>query len=85
MSGTISQFTIGNNGALTAMATPTVVADAGVSSVTVDPTGKYLYATNRGAGTISQYTISGTDGSLTPMTSPTVGAGLNPTAIAVGY
>jgi len=67
------------------MSTATVAAGHGVTGITVDPTGKYLYATNRTDGTVSQYTISGTDGSLTAMGTATVSAGQNPTAIVTGY
>lgn len=88
--GTISQYTIGTGGVLVPMTPATVPAGNGVSSVSVDPTGSYLYATNRypsnttSASTVSQYTI-GSNGALTPMTTPTVPAGINPTAIAIGY
>ncbi len=88
--GTISQYTIGTGGVLVPMTPATVPAGNGVSSVSVDPTGSYLYATNRNpsnntsASTVSQYTI-GSNGALTPMTAPTVPAGINPTAVAIGY
>lgn len=88
--GTISQYTIGTGGVLVAMTPATVPAGSGVSSVSVDPTGKFLYATNRNpsntttASTVSQYLI-GSGGALTPMTAPTAPAGINPTAIAIGY
>jgi 6-phosphogluconolactonase (cycloisomerase 2 family) len=76
----ISQYTIGPNGALTPMLTPTV-ATGGVNSqlITADPQGKYVYVSNVSSNTVSQFTI-GADGSLTPMTPPTVlmgtGAGI---------
>jgi 6-phosphogluconolactonase len=75
---------IGAGGVLAPMTAATVPAGAGVSAVTIDPTGHFLYATNRGDATISQFSI-GVDGSLTPMASPTVPSGLHPTAIATGY
>jgi 6-phosphogluconolactonase (cycloisomerase 2 family) len=94
--GTISQYSINQtSGALTAL-TPASVqsingsSTSGVSSVSIDPTGTYLYAPNRGTvvgyqGSISQFAINPTTGALTPLTTPTVPAGLNPTAIALGY
>ncbi len=88
--GTISQFTIGAGGVLVPMTPATVAAGNGVSSVSIDPTGSYLYATNRNpsntttGSTVSQYLI-GSNGALTPMTAPTAPAGINPTAIAIGY
>jgi len=84
VAGTISQFSIGAGGTLTAIGTGSVAAGLGVSSVTVDPTGAYAYATNRGESSLSQYAI-GVTGALTPMTAPTVVAGLHPTSIATGY
>ncbi len=85
VAGTISQFSIGAGGALSVIVPGPVAAGLGVSSVTVDPTGSYAYATNRGESSLSQYAI-GINGALTPMV-PTalVPAGLHPTSIATGY
>lgn len=70
--GAISQFAIGPNGALSPLSPPTV--DAGGNDtwwVATDPLGKYLYATNPAAnnqqGTLTQFTINHTNGSLSPM------------------
>jgi DNA-binding beta-propeller fold protein YncE len=60
---TISQYTIGATGALTANGAAVATGTAPFS-VTVDPTGKYAYVANNLANTISQYTI-GTTGALT--------------------
>jgi 6-phosphogluconolactonase len=84
VAGTISQFSIGALGVLAPIAPGPVAAGLGVSSVTVDPTGAFAYATNRGESSLSQYTI-GVNGALTPMSTPTVVAGTNPTSIATGY
>jgi 6-phosphogluconolactonase len=85
VAGTISQYSVTvGTGALAPIGTGSVAAGLGVSSVTVDPTGAYAYATNRGESSLSQYTI-GVNGALTPMTTPTVAAGLHPTSIATGY
>jgi len=52
-------------------------------SVTIDPSGKYVYVTNYFLdGTVSQYTI-GANGDLTPMTPATVAAGNGPYSITV--
>jgi DNA-binding beta-propeller fold protein YncE len=85
VAGTISQFSIGALGLLTPIGTGTVAAGLGVSSVTVDPTGSYAYATNRGESSLSEYSITSGSGALMPMPTPTVPAGLNPTSIATGY
>jgi 6-phosphogluconolactonase (cycloisomerase 2 family) len=83
--GSISQYSItAGTGVLVPIGTGSVPAGLGTSSVTVDPTGAYAYATNRGESSLSQYTI-GAGGALTPMATPTVAAGLNPTSIATGY
>jgi 6-phosphogluconolactonase len=63
--GTVSQYTIGTGGALTAMATATVAAGTNPYSVTVDPLGQYVYVANEGGNNVSQYTI-GTPSSSTP-------------------
>jgi 6-phosphogluconolactonase (cycloisomerase 2 family) len=84
---TISQYTIGTDGALTAVGgTPPTTGTFPVG-VTVDPTGRYAYVTNLGnadgstpgASTISQYTI-GVDGTLTPMTPASFATGTAGTA-----
>jgi 6-phosphogluconolactonase (cycloisomerase 2 family) len=83
--GSISQYTVGNDGSLTAMATPFVLTGGtATSSVNVDPTGHFVYATNRGGTTVSQFEID-TGGALVALTIPTVQAGTHPTAIATGY
>ena len=85
---TVSQLTIGSNGALAALALPSVPCELRPNSLAVDPSGKYLYVVNeRGAtsasyGSISQYTI-GADGSLAPMTPATIANDYGPSDIAV--
>lgn len=85
---TISQLTIGANGALTANSPASVPTEVDPNSLTVDPSGKYLYvvnlkgATNTSYGSISQYTI-GADGTLAPMTPASLSEGGLFTDIAV--
>ena len=51
------------------------------SSVTVDPSGKYVYVANyRNDSSVSQYTI-GTNGALTSMATATVAAGTGPYSV----
>jgi 6-phosphogluconolactonase (cycloisomerase 2 family) len=78
--GNISQYTIGADGGLAAMATATVDAGARPISVAVDPSGQYVYVANFDSDDVSQYTV-GADGSLTAMAPPTVAAGTNPRTI----
>jgi 6-phosphogluconolactonase (cycloisomerase 2 family) len=81
--GSISQYTIGPNGALTPMATPSVSTGGNDPRyITVDPLGKYVYASNIKSNTVAQFTI-GADGSLTPMSTPTVATGSYPEGSAV--
>jgi uncharacterized repeat protein (TIGR02543 family) len=76
--GSVSQYTVGPNGALTPMITRTV-ATGGVNSqqIAVDPAGKYVYVSNVSSNTVSQFTI-GSDGVLTPMSTPTISMGPGP-------
>ena len=68
----VNQYTIGTDGALTAMTTPSVAAGTYPDSVTVDPSGKWAYVANGDANTVSQYNIDQTTGALIAMTPPTV-------------
>ncbi len=82
---TVSEYTIGGNGALTAMTPVTVAAGQQPISIAVDPSGPNVYVANYSslatAGTVSEYTI-GTGGVLTPNAlSPIVSAGANPVSI----
>ena len=70
--GTISQYTIGPNGALTPMFTPTVSTGGNDPRyIAADPLGKYVFVSNIVSETVSQFTI-GSDGSLTAMSTPTI-------------
>jgi len=83
LDGTVSEYTIGNTGALTTMATPTVGIPSTTAhplSITTDPSGKYVYVANSGDGTVSKYTI-GTTGVLTLLT--TTASNSNPGAYSV--
>lgn len=77
--GTVSAYSLNNTtGALTQIGTA-VTAAAGTNSLSVSSDGKYLYATNGGAGTVSIFTIK-SNGSLTSSGSATTGTG--PSSIA---
>jgi YVTN family beta-propeller protein len=67
--GNVSMFTVDSStGALTRIGT-SVPADFGTNSVTVDPSGRFVYVANWGdgdyAGSVSTYTINATTGALT--------------------
>ncbi len=73
--GSVSQYEIGPNGALTPSSNPPAVGAGGLpNSLTIDPLDKYAYVANSWDGTVSQYTI-GANGVLSAMTQPTVKAG----------
>jgi 6-phosphogluconolactonase (cycloisomerase 2 family) len=83
--GSISEFSIGVTGALTAIAT--IATADGPNSIVVNPKGPYVYVADLNSSLISQYNI-GAVGALTPMTVPTVAAGAannccGPVSIAV--
>jgi 6-phosphogluconolactonase (cycloisomerase 2 family) len=80
--GTISQYSVGSDGSLTPMSSPTVVSDSGPNALTIDPASKYLYVANFGDNTVGQYTIN-SDGSLTAMPLPAVNSGGTPVGIAI--
>jgi len=79
-SNTISTYAIDpTSGALSL--TGTTAAGALPSSVTVDPSGKFAYATNADSNNVSMYSIDGTTGLLTSL--GTIDAGQRPTSAAV--
>ena len=70
--GSISQYTIGPNGALTPMFTAKISTGGNDPRyIAADPLGKYIYISNITSNTVSQFTI-GPDGALAPMSTPTV-------------
>jgi 6-phosphogluconolactonase (cycloisomerase 2 family) len=79
---TISQFSVGSNGALTPLSASTVATGSGPSAIAIDPASKYVYVANLGDNNVGQYTIGG-DGTLTAMTSPTVPSGNSPAGITI--
>jgi 6-phosphogluconolactonase (cycloisomerase 2 family) len=91
---TISQYSIGIDGQLAPMGTPKVAAGANPATIVVDPTNHFAYAGNFGANahdpptgpsTISLFTVSQTDGSLTAMpgAAATAPSGSGPSAIVI--
>jgi YVTN family beta-propeller protein len=69
--GRVSMFTIDpSTGALSSAGTPADTGDFGATSVAVDPSGKFAYVANDGAGdtagSVKSYAINATTGVLTP-------------------
>jgi 6-phosphogluconolactonase (cycloisomerase 2 family) len=86
------QFTIGTGGALTLDNTTSVGTGTAPNDIAIDASGKYAYVADRGAAspwgnTLSQYSISATNGALAPLTTATVASGTQPAWIvtSVGY
>jgi 6-phosphogluconolactonase (cycloisomerase 2 family) len=81
----LSQYIIGTNGALSPMNTPTVATGRNPYSLTADSNSQYVYVANYDTlsvtGSVSQFAI-GADGSLTPLSTPTIAAGNGPNGIA---
>jgi 6-phosphogluconolactonase len=63
--GSIAQFSIGWDGALTPKAPATVPADGNPTLLAVTPDGQNLYATDQPDGKVLEYTAS-RDGTLSP-------------------
>ncbi len=76
----ISEYTVGSSGVLTALTT--ITAGTNPVSVTVDNSGQYIYVANYGSNNVSQYTI-GSGGVLTAMATATVAAGTSPYSITI--
>jgi DNA-binding beta-propeller fold protein YncE len=81
---TISAYSIGSTGALTAIGNPNTIGTGTLpTSIAVDPLGQFAYVANMGNSTISAYSI-GSTGALTAIGNPnTIGTGTLPTSIAV--
>jgi 6-phosphogluconolactonase (cycloisomerase 2 family) len=86
LASTVSQYAVGATGGLTPLAPAEVAAGVWPVSVTVGPSGRFAYVVNKGdsvaAGTISQYAV-GAGGTLSPLSPPTVTAGVSPRGLAV--
>lgn len=76
-SNTISGFTIGAGGALSATS-PATFGTNNTEWLTVSSNGQLLYASNQGNHTISGFTINGITGVLTPLGTPIAVPGTNP-------
>ena len=87
---TISQYQIGdaasaNPGALTPLAQISVSSGGHQPfSISVEPTGEYVYVSNWASSTISQYRIQ-SNGNLAVIGTGTVGTGLFPNAVTINH
>ena len=77
-------FTINaTTGALTAVAGSPFAADSGTGALSIDPSGKFLYAANGFSNDVSAYTINATTGALTAITGSPFAVAPEPSAIAI--
>lgn len=76
----MSQYTVGTDGALAAMSPATVGTGLSPIALATDLTGTYLYAANSTAQTVSMYSASAS-GALAPLASPPVSVGADHVAI----
>jgi 6-phosphogluconolactonase len=86
--GTISAYSIGTGGVLTAVAGSPFTAPTSINSLAIDSTGAYLIASGYNATTGIQLFSIGTTGALTPVSAATAGTGTSnviPGAIAATH
>jgi 6-phosphogluconolactonase (cycloisomerase 2 family) len=67
-------------GALTQITTP-IAAGTTPNAIATDPTGRFVYVTNNGANSVSQYSINSSTGALTQITTA-IASGTGPYGIA---
>src|SRR6266851_2796894 len=81
--GNVSAYTFdAATGALSPIGGSPFAAGTTSGSVTVDPTGQFVYVTNRDSNDVSAFAIDATTGALTPVTGSPFLAGSNPLAVA---
>ena len=81
-SNTLSAYSIGPSGALTAITSGTITTGAGPFGIAFSPNGSYLYVANFIGSSLSAYSIS-TGGVLTALNIATYTTGTNPAGIAI--
>lgn len=80
VAGSVTAYSIDSgNGALAAVAGSPFAAGVNPASITVDPSGKFVYVANFGSAIVSAYTINTSNGVLMPLA--TVAVGTNPISI----
>ncbi|MEA3177115.1 MAG: hypothetical protein QOI59_638, partial [Gammaproteobacteria bacterium] len=81
---TISEYQLGGDGSLTPLAPTSSVSSMGHQpfSISVEPTGEYVYVSNWATSTVSQYRIQ-SNGALTSIGTGTVNVGLFPNSVTI--
>ena len=78
----VAAFSIGSNGAVTAVSGSPFPAGSNPVAVTLDPRAKFVYVVNQGDNTVSGYSI-GSDGALTAVAGSPFPTGNQPTSVVV--
>lgn len=81
-SNDISMFTFQSDGSLSSSAT-TISTGLRPISITVDPSGQYLYTADQAGQSVSAFTIDSNSGGLTPIAGSPFPLGFTPSAIEV--
>jgi len=79
-SNSVSGFTIGASGALTAATVPPVTAGTKPLALAGDPSGAFLFVANNTSNTVSSFVILG-NGTLSASSTPTANTGTGPVAV----
>jgi 6-phosphogluconolactonase len=77
-SANVSALAIDATGALTSVAGAPFAAGSGPVSVTVDPSGKFVFAANQASNNVSAFSVNGATGALTPVAGSPFAAGMYP-------
>ncbi len=83
-SGSVTGYSIDPvTGALTPVPGSPFLAGLNPTSVTADPTGRYVYVTNTGSGNVSAFSIDPNSGALSPVPGSPFQVGTQPTSLSV--
>jgi 6-phosphogluconolactonase len=82
-SNNVAAYSVGTDGSLTILATPSFTTSAAPSFITTDPSGKFLLIGNQSSPGIQVFRLSLADGTLTSVSTYSVGN--TPTSIVVTH
>lgn len=84
---TVSQYVLNPDASLSPLAGKTTVNSNGTQpfSISVEPSGEYVYVANWASSTVGQYKIDKSDGSLTSIGTGSVQVGLFPNSVTVNH
>ena len=77
--GTVSQYSVGADGALTPLSVPKVVTGGNNAQlIALDPASRFAYVSNVSSNTVAQFSIDPATGALTPLSPATISMGPGP-------